>query len=104
MASIRKRINKDGSTSYRVDVRLKGFPPQRATFSRLTDAKNWGKNTESAIKENRYFKTAEAQKHTLGDLIDRYIRDVLPTKPDQGGGQKKRRGAINYFYQPSSQG
>lgn len=81
MASIRKRTNKDGSVSYRVDVRLKGFPPQRATFERLTDARQWGKNTESAIKENRYFKTAEAQKHTLGDLIARYIRDVLPTKP-----------------------
>jgi hypothetical protein len=80
MASIRKRTNKDGSTSYRVDVRLKGFPPQRATFSRLTDARQWGKSTESAIKENRYFKTAEASKHTLGELIDRYIRDVLPTK------------------------
>jgi len=90
MASIRKRTNKDGSTSFRVDVRLKGFPPQRATFNRLTDAKNWGKNTESAIKENRYFKTAEAQKHTLGDLVDRYIRDVLPTKPDQGGAQKQQ--------------
>ena len=90
MASIRKRTNSDGSISYRVDVRLKGFPPQRATFSRLTDAKNWGKNTESAIKENRYFKTAESQKHTLGDLVDRYIRDVLPTKPDQGGAQKQQ--------------
>jgi integrase len=90
MASIRKRTNKDGSTSYRVDVRLKGFPPQRATFSRLTDAKSWGKNTESAIKENRYFKTAEAQKHTLGDLVDRYIRDVLPTKPKQSTDQKQQ--------------
>lgn len=81
MASIRKRINQDGSISYRVDVRLKGFPAQRATFARLTDARQWGKNTEVAIKENRYFKTAEANKHTLSDLIDRYIRDVLPTKP-----------------------
>ena len=90
MASIRKRTNKDGSASYRVDVRLKGFPPQRATFSRLTDAKNWGKSTESAIKEGRYFKTAEAQKHTLGELIDRYIKDVLPTKLNQGGSQKQQ--------------
>ena len=46
MASIRKRTNNDGSISYRVDVRLKGFPPQRATFSRLTDARQWGKSTE----------------------------------------------------------
>lgn len=80
MASIRKRKRQDGSTAYRVDVRLKGFPPQRATFNRLTDARKWAQHTESAIREGRYFKTAEAQRHTLAELIDRYIRDVLPTK------------------------
>jgi integrase len=90
MASIRKRTNKDGSISYRVDVRLRGFPPQRATFARLTDARQWGRNTEAAIKENRYFKTAEASKHTLGELIDRYIRDVLPSKPKQSTDQKQQ--------------
>jgi len=83
MASIRKRTNKDGSTSYRVDVRLKGFPPQRATFKRLTDAKSWATNTESAIREGRYFKTTESRKHTLSDAIDRYKDSVLPTKRDQ---------------------
>jgi integrase len=80
MASIRKRTNKDGSTSYRVEVRLKGFPPQRATFKRITDAKKWAGHTESAIRENRYFKTAAARKHTFGEVADRYIEDVLPRK------------------------
>ncbi len=87
MASIRKRTKKDGSTSFRVDVRLKGFPPQRATFSRLTDAKRWAQNTESAIREGRHFKTAEAKRHTLADLVDRYIENVLPTKPKQQNAQ-----------------
>ena len=82
MASIRKRVNKDNSVSYRVDVRLKGFPPQRATFNRLTDARRWGQQTESAIQENRYFRTTESRKHTLADLIDRYIENVLPSKKD----------------------
>jgi len=81
MASIRKREGKNG-ISYRVEVRLKGFPPQRATFKRLTDAKKWVQHTESAIRERRYFKTAEARKHTLSELIDRYKRDVLPTKSE----------------------
>ena len=80
MASIQKRTNKDGSTSFRVEVRLKGYPAQRATFSRLTDAKDWARDTESDIKRGRHFKTAEAKRHTLADLIDRYTRDVLPTK------------------------
>lgn len=81
MASIRRRTHKDGTATYRVDVRLKGFPPQRATFKRLTDARKWGEGTEAAIRENRYFKTAEARKHTVAELADRYIRDVLPRKP-----------------------
>jgi integrase len=92
VASIRKRSKKDGSASYRVDVRLKGFPPQTATFRRLTDAKKWAQDTESAIREGRYFKTAEAKKHTLAELIDRYIRDELPKKPKQAAGQKQQLG------------
>lgn len=83
MASINKHIADDGKTTYRVRVRLKGYPIQTATFNRLTDAKDWAKRTESAIKEGRHFKTAEAKKHTLGELIDRYIKDVLPSKPKQ---------------------
>lgn len=68
-------------TSYRVMVRLKGHPPESATFSRKTDAAKWAQDTESAIREGRYFKTAEAKKHTLADLIDRYQAEVLSEKP-----------------------
>lgn len=81
MANIEKRICKDGSASYRVKVRLKGFPVQHATFERLTDARRWGQQTESAIQEGRHFKTTEAKRRTLSEMIDRYIRDVLPQKP-----------------------
>jgi len=80
MATITKRTAKDGSPSYRVEVRLKGHPAQRATFSRITDAKAWARDTESDIKHGRHFKTTEAKRHTLAGLVDRYTRDVLPTK------------------------
>ena len=81
MASIRTRQNVDGAVSYTAEIRLKGFPPQSATFARKTDAKRWAAATETAIRENRYFKSAEAKKHTLAELIDRYIAEILPTKP-----------------------
>ncbi len=80
MANIEKRTSKDGKLTYRVKIRLKGFPVQSATFERLTDAKKWIQQTESAIREGRHFKIAEAKRHTLTDLIDRYCRDVLPSK------------------------
>lgn len=80
MAVIEKRKTSEGKIQYRVKVRLKGFPPQTSTHDKITDAKKWAQDTESAIREGRLFKTAEAKKHTLGELIDRYIRDVLPQK------------------------
>ncbi|MDA9982674.1 site-specific integrase [Gammaproteobacteria bacterium] len=89
MASIRKLINKDGTTSHRVEVRLKGFPPQRATFKRLTDARKWAQHTESAIREGRYFKTAEAKKHTFSELAVRFINEVLPKKSPHAASTQK---------------
>lgn len=85
MASIQKRTSKDGKTSYRVEIRLKGHPRESATFARLTDAKRWAQQTEAAIREGRYFKTTEAKRHTFAEMMDRYTRDVLPLlgKKDQ---------------------
>jgi integrase len=88
MATITKRLTVENKPYYTVQVRLKGYPAQTATFNRLTDAKRWAQDTESAIREGRHFKTAEAKKHTLGELIDRYIKDVLPTKPKQAPAQR----------------
>ena len=56
MAAIESRISGDGKKSYRVKVRLKGYPVQSATFERLTDARKWAQQTESAIREGRHFK------------------------------------------------
>src|SRR5580658_4625571 len=81
MANIEKRFSQDGETTYRVKVRLKGFPVQSATFERLTDARKWAQQTETSIREGRHFKTTAAKRHTLNEAIDRYIKNVLPTKP-----------------------
>jgi integrase len=79
MATIEER-NKGGKTVYRVKIRRKGYPTQSETFLRLTDARKWAQMTEVAIEEGRHFKTNEAKRHTLGEAIDRYLRDVLPHK------------------------
>src|SRR4051812_34716644 len=90
MPSIEKRTSDEGKTSYRVKVRLKGFPVQSATFERVTDARKWAQSTESAIRENRHFKTSEAKRHTLADMIARYVRDVLPSKPKNARDQLRQ--------------
>jgi integrase len=92
MATIEKRVSKvDGSAQYRVRVRLRGFPPQTASFKRLTDAKKWVQQTEAAIREGRHFKTVESRKHTLQEAIDRYLKFVLPSKkPNSQKDQSKQ--------------
>jgi integrase len=80
-----------GEIRYRVEVRLKGYPTQSANFKRVTDARKWAAATEVAIREGRHFKTVEAKKHTFGDMVDRYIKSVLPKKSKvQEAKQKKQ--------------
>jgi integrase len=76
MATVQKRKNDDGTTSYRVMVRLKGHPTATATFSRLTDAREWAKTTESDMKAGRYFSASKLK--TLGDLFDKYEKAAAP--------------------------
>jgi integrase len=77
MATITERTAQDGTKSFFAEVRLKGNPAQRATFQRKTDARKWVQDTESAIREGRHFKTAEAKKHTFADMVDKYIKTEL---------------------------
>ena len=70
MATVQKRKNDDGTTSYRVMVRLKGHPTATATFTRLTDAREWGAKTEGDMKAGRYFSAAKLK--TLNDLCEKY--------------------------------
>jgi hypothetical protein len=73
MPTIEKRTKSDGKEVYRVKVRRRGYSTQTATFSRLTDARKWAQRTEAAIEEGRHFKPTEAKRHTLAELVDRYI-------------------------------
>ena len=88
MPSFEVRPAPSGKTCYRVKVRIAGYPSQSASFARLTDAKRWAQSTEAAIREGRHFKNAAAKKHSVSELIDKYIAEVLPTKPRNARNQK----------------
>ena len=80
MATIEQRTGRNGLQVYRVKVRRNGTPPLTATFSKLSEAKKWAQVNEGAVLEGRHFKTREAKRHTLAEMVDRYIRDILPHK------------------------
>lgn len=81
MAYIEERRDREGNIRYRVMIRLKGFPARSKTFNRKTDAKIWGQQVESEMRNGRFIKTSEAMKRTLNEAIDRYLNDVLQAKP-----------------------
>jgi integrase len=91
MATITKRLTADNKPYYTARIRLKGYPEQIATFQRITDAKKWVQDTESAIREGRHFKTVEAKKHTFADLVDRYIKAELPKYNEKEQAERKSK-------------
>jgi len=89
MANIQQRKGRDGTPTYRVQVRIAGFPAQHATFERRTDAKAWAAQTEAAIREGRHFPQREAKRHTLAELADRHLASVERRKPEALGKQRQ---------------
>src|SRR5579862_7842794 len=65
-----------GKISYRVQVRVKGWPSQSATFRNRRQAVNWGASRDAAIREDRYFPQARAQRTTFAEAARRY-REML---------------------------
>jgi integrase len=76
MATISKQSGKRG-TSYKVRIRKPNNPTVTKTFSSRNLAARWARKTELAIEEGTHFDQDEAKKHTIGELIDRYIREDL---------------------------
>jgi integrase len=76
---IQERTNSDGSVAYRAQVRMRGFPPLSKSFTRKTDAKRWIEETKTAIRGGNQVST-EATRTTLRDALDRYKREITPSK------------------------
>lgn len=81
MGSIRELPKKDGSKSYHAEIRLRGYPVERENFRTRSAAKKWIQDTESAIRDGRHSKVSEAKRHTVGELIGRFITQWLPKNP-----------------------
>lgn len=92
MASVQKRtwVDRDGRqrTSYRVQIRKRGFPPVTATFERKTDAVKWAGDTEADMRRRRYFPQIEADRHTVADLVERQLETVERDRPHDYDGQR----------------
>ena len=73
-------VERNCKYTYTVSIRIKGYPSVNETFDRITDAKEWASRTEADIKRGISLSELESRKHTLNELIDRYINVELPKR------------------------
>lgn len=81
MATLEKRVSKNGEVSWRVKIRVRGQAPINKTFQNKTFAQKWAKKTETEIEEGRYFPEAASKGKTLSDLIKKYLAHVQIDNP-----------------------
>lgn len=81
MATITKRDD----YQWQAKIRRKGYPVQTKTFETRTDAEAWARDIENKMDRGVFVDRSELEKTFFKDLIDRYRKEVTPTKK----GEKK---------------
>lgn len=76
MATIRKR----GEYSWEAQVRRRGHDTQTKTFIYRADAEEWARGVESDMDRGVFMPRSESERITIEDLIERYKREVTPSK------------------------
>jgi integrase len=92
MASIRKR-----GSRINVQIRKKGYPLVSKSFLSLTVAKKWAVVTEADME--RCLHVAIPDDTTVGNLLDRYIKEILPTHKGQQV-ERYRLGTLKRYFGP----
>jgi integrase len=78
MASIQKLVStRTGTTSYRAQVRVKGYSTQSECFPNRKEALEWATQIEAAIRQGKHFPHAAARRETFDSLARDYIDTVL---------------------------
>ena len=80
--------NKDGSLSYRAQVRVRGYAPKSKSFRRKTDARLWIESTKTALRAGAAVST-EAERTTLREALQRYLTEITPSR--KGARQERVR-------------
>ena len=76
MATIRKR----GDYQWEVRVRRQGHPVQCKTLNTKIEAEAWARQIEGEMDRGVFVSRVEAERTTLADALDRYIREIIPLK------------------------
>ena len=73
-------IRKKGDRQWHVQIRKSGYPVQTKTFTTRSDAEKWATIIESEMERGVFVSRSEAEATLLSEVINRYRREVLPSK------------------------
>jgi len=73
-------IIKTPSSTWKAVIRRKGWPTTAKTFRTKRDAEDWARRTEDEMVRGVYIRRSPSQKISLKDALDRYIKEITPTK------------------------
>ena len=86
-----RRVEGKKGVSWQAKANAAGNKPVYQTFKSRTDAKHWKASVEAAMIERRYFAHSEGDRHTVKDMVDRYIETENPNQ--------KRRQVLTWWVQ-----
>ena len=64
----------------RAEIRRRGHKPVYRTFDTQKQAQQWARKIESEIDAGAYIDKSEAERTTLREALERYRKEVVPTK------------------------
>lgn len=63
---------------WQAKIRRRGWPAKSKTFRTKSEAETWARQVESEMDRGVFVSASDAERTTLGDLIDRFVKEFAP--------------------------
>jgi len=73
-------ISRRGEYQWRAKIRRSGYPEQSKTFNTKAEAETWVREIEGKMDRGIFIDRNALEKTTLFDILDRYEKEITPTK------------------------
>jgi integrase len=86
-------IGKTPSGTWKATIRKQGWPTTIKTFRIKRDAEDWARKTEDEMVRGVHIVRSQGDRLTFAEAMDRYLREVTPSKHPNTQAIEKRRAA-----------
>jgi integrase len=90
-------IRKKGDRQWHVQIRKSGYPVQTKTFTTRSDAEKWATIIESEMERGVFVSRTESEATLVSEIIDRYRREVLPSKRGAASDESRLKTLNTHF-------